>query len=85
MIPGDRNNVIKILSENDSTLITFYKLDGTIRDMHATLKSDVISLYYKDSDNSTNRVYPENQIRVFDLDKKEWRSFVLENLITIGD
>jgi Protein of unknown function (DUF2693). len=69
-------------------------VNGEIRDMLCTLNSDKLDALstdpeFKDAglgrDEATepHPDYDENQVRVFDLEKKGWRSFLLTNLIAI--
>ena len=53
--------------------VIFEKRDGTIREMLCTTKRDMVVEYEK----KTDRTKPENNevCFVFDLEKKEWRSF----------
>lgn len=61
--------------------ITFKKKDGTERVMNCTLKeSDTLS-YEKKTDRV--REYNEEVCPVFDLDKKEWRSFRYDSITEI--
>lgn len=75
----NRDNVISMLKEGVHT-VTFVKKDGTKRVMNATLKPDVIE---EVSDYGySDMYYDKNQIRCIDTDKKEWRSFLLDSVIS---
>jgi len=67
-----RDWLVRILTERSVTL-KFEKKDGSIREMAATLKSDVVVPYEKKTDREKS--VNEDVLPVFDLDKKEWRSF----------
>ena len=61
--------------------VTFTKLDGTERVMRCTLQPEKLPVV-----ELTEGVKPRKEtvstkaIRVFDLDKQEWRSFTVKNL-----
>lgn len=78
--PEFREWVLSILADNNkSTVVTFKKKDGTIREMKCTRNPDLIP-----SDQlPKNEVESSSAIRVFDLDKNEWRSFIVENVMSI--
>jgi hypothetical protein len=58
--------------------LTFEKKDGSIREMNATLKEDVVVPYEKKSDKE--KKVSREVMAVFDIDKQEWRSFRLDSL-----
>lgn len=63
--------------------VDFYKGDGTLRHMRATLKEDLLPpnpIAYSPATKS----HDPHQVRVFDLDKREWRSFRLERLVKVN-
>lgn len=72
-----RKWLIGVLKEQPVDL-KFEKKDGSVREMKATLKSDMVVEYEKKTDK--DKVVNEEVLAVFDLDKKEWRSFRLESL-----
>lgn len=83
-----RDEVLKILTENEVSRLIFYKVNGEIRDMVATLNRDELAKlalegYENASVPESDLEYDENQIRVYDVEKKGWRSFLLSNLISI--
>ena len=61
--------------------LTFRKKDDTIREMKCTLIENKIPTYEK----KTERVRKENDsvLSVFDLEKKEWRSFRFDAITDI--
>jgi hypothetical protein len=93
--PFTRDEVIKALTENEYTRVAFYKVDGTLREMICTVNPDELQkLIASDPEVSaafggvahTETERPDhdpNQIPVFDVEKKGWRSFLLTNLITL--
>ena len=72
-----RKWLIGVLKEGEVNL-KFEKKDGTVRDMKATLKSDMVVEYEKKTDKE--KVINEEILPVFDLEKQEWRSFRLDSL-----
>lgn len=62
-------------------MITFKKLDGSLRDLRGTLREDLLPTHTPSS-----RPYTKNTesdaIRVYDLESDGWRSFNLVNLIS---
>ena len=68
----DRNFLRSVLKDTEVNL-TFQKTNGEIRVMRCTLKEGLVGSYEK----KTERAKKENSDvqPVFDLDKKEWRSF----------
>lgn len=69
-----------LLLAEDCT-IEFVKTDGTIREMKCTLRHEVVQPYVKKSD----RKFTPNSdvIRVWDLDKSDWRSIRYETIKVI--
>jgi hypothetical protein len=74
-----RDDVVKTLTENRRVDVTFYKVNGDMREMACTLHPDVIG----EDVSVVEAKYDPNQIRVFDLDNDSWRSFLLTNLVTV--
>lgn len=74
--------VIKLwvkLHMSDSVEFTYKKMDGTIRQAAGTLRSDIIPAVK----NSMRKKRAGIQV-YFDLDKNEWRSFDVRNLISFA-
>jgi len=72
-----RKWLIGLLKEHTVEL-KFEKKDGSIRDMIATLKEDLVIAYEKKTDKE--KVVNEDILPVFDIDKQEWRSFRLDSI-----
>jgi hypothetical protein len=81
-----REEILGYFDNHDFVEITFLKSsDGSQRKMRCTRKPEVISSYVSISE-TINLSNPENQIRVFSVDDRGWRSFLIQNLLTIwGD
>lgn len=77
--PEFRDWLIEQLS--NPTTIVFTKKDGTERTMRCTRNPALIP---EDKHPKNETKESGTSIRVFDLDKNEWRSFVTENLIRIN-
>lgn len=67
-----------VLRMTDQVTIVFTKVDGTERTMRCTLKEEIVVPYEK----KTDRVRAENTdtLRVWDLEKNEWRGFRLDSI-----
>ena len=64
--------------------ITFTKVNGEIRTMRCTLNSTKIAEYYTAPAKEKNpRAASTTSLAVFDLDKRQWRSFKYENIINV--
>jgi hypothetical protein len=78
-IETQRDNIIHWLKGNVLS-IKFTKQDGSIRVMKCTLQNHIIP-------EKTEEVKPRKinleQIRVYDLEKKSWRSFKIGNILSI--
>ena len=76
------NSMLKI---NESTTVTFTKQDGTERVMTCTLKPELLpEVEVKPlAEGKQPRKESTTSIRVFDLEKKEWRSFTIKNITRV--
>jgi hypothetical protein len=80
---------IKSLLQKSTITVTFTKADGTVRDMNCTLNWDFIPTsaikptpvdgIVKESRKPRKEPDPHS-LRVFDLEKQEWRSFRFDRL-----
>lgn len=63
--------------------IEFKKVNGDVRKMHCTLKSELLpKIEEKEKRKKTENL---EILSVYDLDKKGWRSFKIENIISIKE
>jgi hypothetical protein len=70
------------LLESNMTIV-FTKLDGTERTIHCTLNPSVLPP--KDlTEGKTRKEKSTDVISVFDLEKKEWRSFHVKNVKSVA-
>ena len=63
------------------TYVTFIKSDGSERVMHCTLNEDQVIYPEKKTDRS--KASNPDVCPVYDLDKKEWRSFRYDSIIEV--
>lgn len=61
--------------------VTFLKKDGTERKMLCTLKPGLVESYEKKTERQ--KTINEDVCPVFDLDKKEWRSFRYDSITAV--
>lgn len=66
----------------NTCVVVFEKVNGEERVMLCTTKSDIIDTF--SGPKTTERVVtvPDTQVRVFDCQKKEWRSFRTDSVIS---
>ena len=76
--PEFRDWLLGLLAdEKNPTTVTFMKKDGTQRVMKCTRSPSQIP---EDQHPKNGMNDSDTSIRVFDLDKNEWRSFIVENV-----
>ena len=75
-----KEDVLKTLRAGEAT-VRFTKVDGSEREMRCTLDESKVPTD-KQPKNKESGSTAGSAIRVFDLDKGEWRSFRLESLIS---
>lgn len=75
--------IVKTLREN-TVCLSFTKVkDGGVRNMTATLRSDLIPTdKVPSTDANANTEKNQIAVRVFDLDLGDWRSFRVDSLLT---
>ena len=86
----EEHHVIRYLRTSEQGLrVVFRKKDGTERTMHCTLNQKRIpaekqpTTLSQSLEEKTDSTAVPNAIRVFDLEKMEWRSFRWDSLISI--
>jgi hypothetical protein len=72
-----------MLKVNETVTVTFTKQDGTERVMNCTLKPELLPEAKPLAEGKTPRKESTTSIRVFDLEKKEWRSFTTKNVTRV--
>lgn len=80
--PKAKQWLISVLQHEANVQIKFLKTDGTEREMNCTLKEDIVEPYEKKTDKVKAR--NEDVLPVFDLDKKAWRSFRLDSILSVN-
>ena len=74
----DRNILLEALTNHECT-VTFTKVNGEIRVMPCTLKEDIIPKVEHKGTKKPN----EYVVSVWCLDKKDWRSFRVDNVVDL--
>jgi len=74
----DRNILLEALTNHECT-VTFTKVNGETRIMPCTLKEDIIPNVEHKGTKKSN----ESIVSVWCLDKKEWRSFRVDNVVDL--
>jgi len=81
-----REQLVDILKNNVCN-ITFTKLNGEVRVMPCTLREDIVPVYERKTpvkeSVAPKEVKPNPTLSVWCIDKKEWRSFRVENVTNI--
>ena len=77
-----RNQQLRTLLGNHNCEVTFTKVDGTVRTMPCTLRTEAMPLR-EANEFQTTRVYKPETLSVWCLDKSEWRSFRVENVLDV--
>lgn len=77
-----RDEMIEMLRTNLCD-VSFTKVNGEIRNMKCTLIENHIPESQKPSLTSKNVEYSKEVIRVFDIEKQEWRSFKVNSVNSI--
>ena len=74
-----------MLKINESVTVTFTKKDGTVRVMKCTLKPDALPVVEVKplQEGKQSRKESITSIRVFDLEKNEWRSFNTQSVTRV--
>ena len=76
---------LKMVLLQQSATITFTKVDGTERVMKCTLEAtELPPVVIKEDAKPRKETTSTKALRVFDLEKKEWRSFTDKNLKQIS-
>lgn len=66
---------------NNICVVEFTKKDGTNRSMICTLKQDKLPA---SSATSRTVTVPDHQVRVFDIQKQDWRSFNVDTVVSFN-
>lgn len=74
--------LLKTRLKHENLLVTFTKKDGTERTMRCTLNASSITTPSVPKEQSTRSV-PTTSLAVYDVDKKEWRSFRWDSILEV--
>ncbi len=75
-------NYIKAWLYNERCRVTFTKKDGTTRKMLCTLKEKYLPQQTVEETHSISKALAANNlVTVWDLEKKDWRSFRLDSIL----
>jgi hypothetical protein len=75
------SQILEMLHQTDCE-VTFKKVDGELRVMLCTLRSEALPVKSL-SENKRSRESNTNVISVWSLDRREWRSFRVNNVVSI--
>lgn len=70
------------LLQNNICTVVFTKKNGEERVMKCTLKPEIIEEVNSPKHTSRTVNVPESQVRCIDIEKKEWRSFNIDSVIS---
>lgn len=62
--------------------VEFMKVDGSMRTMTCTLKADLLP---PPTEGKRKKADNENVLAVFDINKKDWRSFKIANVVSVRE
>lgn len=76
-----KKEMVNVLKESVAT-VTFTKKDGTERVMKATLQTEFLPIQKPKKEGTVARKPNDEVIAVFDTEKKEFRSFRIDSVIS---
>jgi hypothetical protein len=76
----DRNREIRHLLEQHDCEVTFTKVDGSLRTMPCTLRTEAMPQRVVTEEYQTTRLYKPETLSVWCLDESEWRAFKVANV-----
>ncbi len=77
-----KKDELKSTLENNVMVVQFVKLNGEERTMQCTLKPDLLPVPIEREGKKQKPVATEDVLRVWDLGKSAWRSFLISNVIS---
>ena len=77
-----RDEIVEALSAH-KCIVKFTKVDGTVREMPCTLREDIVPKYERKTPAKDATGKPQNTLSVWCLDKNEWRSFRVDNVLEL--
>jgi WYL_2, Sm-like SH3 beta-barrel fold len=75
-----KRDELKQTLQSNRVIVAFTKADGSERVMTCTLKPDLLPL--KEAEKTRKAYNSEHTLRVWDLEKQAWRSFVVSSVKT---
>jgi hypothetical protein len=75
-----RNRYLRELLGKHDCEVTFTKVDGTLRTMPCTLRTEAMPQRVVTEEYQTTRPYKPETLSVWCLDKSEWRAFKVANV-----
>jgi len=79
----ERNRYLRNLLGNNDCEITFTKVDGTVRTMPCTLRTEAMPQRVVIEEHHATKPYKPETLSVWCLDKSEWRSFRVANVTEV--
>ena len=79
---NERNLSLREILKDHNCEVTFTKVDGTVRTMPCTLRTDAMPPVALQEHHKTKLYKPET-LSVFCTDKQEWRSFRVANVQSV--
>jgi hypothetical protein len=77
---NDRNHELRNLLSKHDCEVTFTKVDGSLRTMPCTLRTEAMPQRVVTEEFQTTRLYKPETLSVWCLDKSEWRAFKVANV-----
>ena len=65
--------------------VKFTKTNGEERDMICTLREDLIPMVSKSQSKRLEHQLSDEVVRVYDLEKEEWRSFRIDSIVSVRE
>lgn len=78
-----RNRYLRSVLKDHDCAVTFTKVDGTVRTMPCTLRTEAMPARVVTEEHQTTKLYKPDTLSVWCLDKSEWRSFRVMNVTDI--
>jgi hypothetical protein len=79
-----RDEIVSMLEQGICT-VTFTKVNGELRHMPCTLKTDLLPKLVAESNTGDKKKVNLDNLSVWCTDKNEWRSFKIANVIEVAE
>jgi len=80
---GFEKSVVEAQLATGLSKISFFKVDGSLRELTVTRDMSIIPADHRPVNDGKTRMLSDTTIPVYDVDAGHWKSFILENLVTI--